>query len=128
VSQYREEGRGPSRSDTETQANPVARTNGGQSQPTPVVSKDSEAVQTLCANPVLANNITELLEAQMNLPGVVADVYQAKRKRRQPNEVQLGQGYAKFLLLCRSWDSLQIENDGLLTITLSASDKHSEKK
>jgi len=120
--------RGPSRSDTETQANPMARTNGGQSQPTPVVSKDPEAVQTLRANPVLANNVTELREAQMNLPGVLAVVYQAKRKRRRPNEVQLGQGYVEFRLLCQSWDSLWIENDGLSAITLSASDKHPEKK
>lgn len=106
----------------------MARPDGGQSQPTPVVSKDPEAVQTLCANPVLADNVTELREAQANLHGVVADVYQAKRKRQRPNEVQLGQGCAEFRLLCQSWDSLWIKDDGLLTITLSAGDKHPEKR
>jgi len=55
-------------------------------------------------------------------------VYQAKRERRRSNEVQLGQGCAEFRLLCQSWDSLWIENDGLLIITLPASAQYPQRK
>jgi len=41
-----------------------------------------EVVQNLCANPVLAGNVRELQRLQESLPGVVADVYQAKKEGR----------------------------------------------
>jgi len=41
-----------------------------------------EVVQNLRANPALAGNTRELQELQENLPGVVADVYRAKKEGR----------------------------------------------
>jgi len=43
-----------------------------------------EVVQNLCANPVLAGNVRELRRLQESLPGVVADVYRAKKEGRRP--------------------------------------------
>jgi len=41
-------------------------------------------VQNLRANPVLAGNVRELRKLQENPPGVIADVYRAKKKGRRP--------------------------------------------
>ena len=82
----------------------------------------SEAVNHLRANPVLADNVRELRRLQENTPGVVANVYRAKKGGQRPSEEQLRQGCAEFRLYCQRWDSLRIGPDGLLTITLAATD------
>jgi len=74
----------PPRSELETLANQGAEYDWDQSQLKPIADKYSEAVQNLRANPVLADNIKELKKLQENLPGVVADVYQVKRKGGDP--------------------------------------------
>jgi len=84
----------------------------------------SEAVQNLGVNPALAGNARELRKLQENLPGVVADVYRAKKEGRRPSEKQLRQGCAELRLYCQRWDSLRIGPDGLLTMTLAANNRH----
>jgi len=88
----------------------------------------SEAIQNLRASPVLADNVEGLRKLQENFPGVVADVYRAKKEGRRPSEEQLRQGCAEFRLFCQRWDSLRIGQDGLLTITLAANGRHPERK
>jgi len=83
-----------------------------------------EVVQNLRANPVLAGNVRELQKLQENLPGVVADVYRAKKEGRRPSEKQLRQGCAELRLYRQRWDSLRIGPDGLLTMTLAANSRH----
>jgi len=90
-------------------------------------STPSEAINHLRANPVLANNVRELRRLQENLPGVVADVYRAKKGGQRPSEEQLRQGCAELRLYCQHWGSLQIGPVGLLTITLAATDEHPER-
>jgi len=87
-----------------------------------------EVVQNLRANPVLAGNVKELQRLQESLPGVVADVYRAKKEGRRPSEEQLRQGCAKLRLYCQGWDALQIRQDGLLTMTLAKNGRHPERK
>jgi len=93
-----------------------------------MADKYSEGVQNLRANPGLADNAKELRKLQENLPKIVADKYRAKKEGRRPSEEQLRQGCAKFRLFCQRWDSLQIGQDGLLTITLAANGRHPERK
>jgi len=76
----------------------------------------------------LVDNVTELRRLQENLPGVVADVYRAKKERRRPSEEQLRQECAELRLFCQCWDSLRSGDDGLLTITLAANGRHPEKR
>jgi len=83
VSQYREKGRGPLRYDVGTRANPIAQYDWDQGRLEPIVNKDTEAVQSLLANHVLADNVAELQKLQENLPGGVAAVYRAKRAPTQ---------------------------------------------
>jgi len=87
-----------------------------------------EAVNNLRANPVLADNVRELRKLQENLPGVVAGVYQVKKRGQRPSEEQLRQGCAELQLYCQRWESLRIGPDGLLTITLAATNGHPERK
>jgi len=87
-----------------------------------------EAVNNLRANPVLADDARELRKLQADLPGVVADVYRAKKGGRRPSEEQLRQGCAELRLYCQRWESLRIGLDGLLTITLAATNGHPERK
>jgi len=119
---------GLSRSELETLANPAAEYDWDQGQLKPMADKYSEMVQNLRANPVLADNIKEQRKLQENLPGVVADVYWAKKEWRRPSEEQLRQGCTEFRLFYQRWDSLQIGQDGLLTITLAANGRHPERK
>jgi len=53
-----------------------------------------EVVQNLHANPVLAGNVRELQRLQESLPGVVVNIYRAKKEEQQPSEEPLRQGYA----------------------------------
>jgi len=55
---------GPSRSDLETLANQGAEYDWDQGQPKSTAGEDPEPVQSLRANPVLADNITELRKLQ----------------------------------------------------------------
>jgi len=119
---------GPSWSELETLANRETEYDWDQGQLQPVADRFSEAVQNLRTNPVLADNVEELRKLQKDLPGVVADVYQAKKEGRRPSEEQLRQGCAKFRLLCQRWGSLRIGQDGLLTITLAANCRHPDRK
>jgi len=54
-----------------------------------------EVTQDLRAEPVSVDGIRELRHLQENLPGVVADVYRAKREERRPSDKQRKQGCAK---------------------------------
>jgi len=87
-----------------------------------------KAINNLRASPVLADNVRELRKLQENLPEIVADVYQAKKRERRPSEEQLRQGCAELRLYCQRWDFLRIGPDGLLTITLAATHGHLERK
>jgi len=70
------------RSELETLANQGAEYDWDQGQLKPMADKYSEAVQNFRANPVLADNVKELRKLQKNFPGVVADVYRAKKEGR----------------------------------------------
>jgi len=60
-----------------------------------------EAINHFRTNPVLANNVRELRKLQENPPGVVADVYQAKKGGRRPSEEKLRQGCSELRLYCQ---------------------------
>jgi len=94
----------------------------------PAPGQNAEAVRTLRANPILAGNNSELRKLQENLLGVVADVYRAKKEGRRPSEEQLRQGCAEFQLFCQHWDSLRIDGDRLLTITLASNGRQPERE
>ena len=76
----------------------------------------------------MADNVRELKKLQEELPGVVADIYRAKKEGRRPSEERIRQGCTEFRLYCQRWDSLRIGQDGLLTISLAASGRHPERK
>lgn len=97
------------------------------SQLVPAPNQDAEAVQTLRANPALAGNVSELRKLHETFPGVVADVYWTKKESRRPSEEQLRQRCAKLWLFCQRWDSLRINGDRLLTITLAANGRHPKR-
>jgi len=105
---------GPLRSDLETLANQGAEYDWDQGHFKSTAGEDPEAVQALRANPVLTD-VAELRKLQENVPGVVADMYRAKKEGRRPSEEQLRQGCTKFRLFCQRRDSLWIRNDGLLS-------------
>jgi len=112
----------------ETLVNQGAEYGWDQGQLKPMADKYSEAVENLRANPVLADSVNELRKLQENLPGVVADVYRAKKEGRQPSEEQLRQGCAEYWLFCQRRDSLRIVQDSLLTISLATNGRHPERK
>lgn len=93
-----------------------------------VSDNSADSVRTLHANLVLTGNVTELWKLQEALPGVVAGVYRAKKERRQPSKNRQWQRCSEFQMFCRRWDSLPIHQDGLLTITLVATERHPERK
>jgi len=72
----------------------------------------SDDVQALHANPTLYQNVKELCRLQERLPGVVADIFRAKKEGRRPSEEQQWQGDVEFQLLCRRWDILKVSPDG----------------
>jgi len=119
---------GPPRSELETLGCPEISYDWDQGQLRPRVDPPPEAVNNLRVNPVLAHNARELQKLRKGLPGVVADVYRAKRGGQRPSEEQLRQGCAKLRLYCQRWDSLRIGLDGLLTISLAADEGHPERK
>jgi len=120
--------RGPPRSELRAPDHPGIEYDWDQGQLQQKAGTPPEVVQNLRANPVLASNVRELRKLQENLPGVVADVYRAKKERRQLSEEQLRQGCTELRLYCQRWDSLRIGPDGLLTMTLAASNRHPERK
>jgi len=77
-----------------------------QSQLQPKADIYPEAVNNLRANPVLVDNVRELWKLQADLPGVVADVYRAKKGGRRPSEKQLRQECAE-LRLRWYWPSME---------------------
>jgi len=93
---------GPLRSELETLVHSGVEYDWDQGQLKQMADKPPEVVQNLRANPVLAGNIQELRKLQENLPGVVADVYRAKKEERRPSKEQLRQGCAEFRLYCGS--------------------------
>jgi len=119
---------GPPRCELETLAHHGAQFDWDQGQLRQKVDESPEVVQNLRANPVLADNVRELKKLQEELPGVVADIYRAKKEGRRPSEERIRQGCTEFRLYCQRWDSLRIGQDGLLTISLAASGRHPERK
>jgi len=59
-----------------------------------------EVTQDLRAEPASTDGVKELQYLQENLPGVVADVYRAKREGRRPSDKQRKQGCAEWRLYC----------------------------
>jgi len=110
----RKRDRGPPRSELETRDHPENQYDSDQGLLRQKAGMPPEAVQNLRANPVLAGTVKELRELQENLPGMVANVYQAKKEGRQPSERQLRQGCAELQLYCQRWDFLRIGPDGLM--------------
>jgi len=83
-----------------------------------------EVPHHLRAKPVWTGGLKELRHIQGNSPGVVAEVYRAKREGRRPSDEQQRQGCAELQLYCRRWNSLRIGPDGLLTMSVAA--KHGQ--
>jgi len=54
-------------------------------------------------------------------------MFMEQRKGKRPSEEQLRQGCAELQLYCQRWDSQRIGPNGLLTITLAATDGHPER-
>jgi len=79
----------------------------------------TKAVNNIHAKPTLLRNVKELCRLQATLPWVVADLVQAKKEGRRPSEAEQRVKCATFKCFCDRWDSLQFNDDGLLTITLA---------
>jgi len=109
----KKKGGGPPRCELETLAHHGVQFDWDQGQLKQKVDESPEVVQNLRANPVLADNVREPKKLQEELPGVVADIYRAKKDGRRPSEERIRQGCAEFRLLCQRWDSLRIGQDGL---------------
>jgi len=90
----------PPRSELRTLAHPGIKYDWDQGQLQPRTGTSPEAINHLRANPVLADNVRELQKLQENLPGVVADVYQAKKEGQRPSKEQLRQGCTGLRLYC----------------------------
>jgi len=76
----------------------------GNWDPTPLPQRAGtppKVTQNLRAKPVSADGVRELRHLQENFPGVVADVYRAKREGRRPSDKQRNQGCAEWRLYCR---------------------------
>jgi len=80
---------GPPRSELRTLAHPGIEYDWDQGQLQQKTSIPPEVINHLRANPVLADNVRELRKLQESTPGVVADVYRAKKRGQQPSEEQL---------------------------------------
>jgi len=119
---------GPPRFELRTLVHPGIEYDWDQAQLQQKTSTPLEAINHLRANPVLVDNVRELRRLQENLPGVVADFYRAKKGVQRPSQEQLRLGCAELRLYCQRWDSLRIGPDGLLTITLAATDRHPDRK
>jgi len=50
------------------------------------------------------------------LTSAVADIFWARKEERQLSKEQERQGDVEFKHLCHHWDSLKVNQDGLLTI------------
>jgi len=87
----------------------------------------SDDVQALHANLTLYQNVKELCRLQETIPGMVADIFRAKKEGRRPSEKQQRQRDVEFQLFCRRWDSLKVSPDGLLMITLAADNRQQER-
>jgi len=79
-----------------------------------------EVVQYSRAESVWTSGLRELRHLQENSPGVVGEVYRAKQERRRLSDQRVRQGCAELRLYCRHWDSLRIGSDGLLTMSVAA--------
>jgi len=79
-----------------------------------------EIVHYSRAEPVWTGGLKELRHLQENSPGVVAEVYRAQQEGRRPSDQQLRQGCAELRLYCQRWDSLRIEPNGLLSMSVAA--------
>jgi len=119
---------GPPRSELKALVPPGVEYDWDQAQLQRKATTPPVVVQNPRANPVLAGNIRELQRLQERHPGVVADVYQAKKEGQRPSKEQLRQGCTELRLYCQRWDSLRIGQDGLLTMTLAANSRHAERK
>jgi len=89
----------------------------------PAAGRNAKAVWTL-----YTNLVSELRKLYETLPGVVANVYRAKKDMSWPSEEQLWQGCTESRLFCQCWDSLRINIDELLSITLAANGRHPEQE
>jgi len=88
----------------------------------------SKAVNNLHANPTLLRNVKELCQLHATLPGVVADLVQAKKEGWRPSEAEQRVKCAEFKYCCDRWDSLRFNGDGLLAITLAAGTNRRERE
>jgi len=79
-----------------------------------------EIVHYSRAEPVMTGDLTELWHLQENSLGVVAEVYWAQQEGQRPSDQQLRQGCTELWLYCRRWDSLRIEPNSLLTMSVAA--------
>jgi len=57
---------------------------------------------------------------QETLPGVVGEIFRAKKEGRRPVEEEKRQKGVEFQQFCQRWDSLRFNSNGLLTISLAA--------
>jgi len=88
----------------------------------------SKAVNTLHANPTLLRNVRELCRFQATLPGVVANLVQAKKKGRRSSEAKKWVKCAEFKCFCDRWNSLKFNSYGLLMITLATGANYQERE
>jgi len=89
---------GPPQSELRALAHPGIEYDWDQGQLQQMSNTPPEEVNHLRANPVLADNVRELRRLQESTPGVVADIYRAKKGGRRPSEEQLRQGCAELQL------------------------------
>jgi len=82
----------------EALVHPGAEYDWGQGQLQQKADMPPEVVQNLRANSVLAGNVKKLKRLQESLPGVVADMYRAKKEGWRPSEEQLRQGCTELRL------------------------------
>jgi len=114
------EGRGSPQSKPDKQDSGEAERDQNQGRLQRGAGMPPEAVQYPRAESVWTGGLKELRHLQENSPGVVAEVYRAKQEKRRPSDQRLRQGCAELQLYCRRWDSLRIEPNGLLTISVAA--------
>jgi len=82
---------GPPRSKLEAMGHLRVEYDWGQGQLRQKADTPPEVVQNPRTNPVLSGNVRELRKLQESLPGVVADVYRAKKEGQRPSKEQLRQ-------------------------------------
>jgi len=59
---------------------------------------------------------------------MVADIFRAKKERRQPSKKQQRQEDVEFQQFRFCWDILRVNQDGLLTISQAADTCHQERE